>query len=210
MNHSVSTACTTYLVVCGSNYKPCQAIKQRLSDAAIYSPQGQILEPFFLHNMIMHEASVECKSVIAKLRRRLYAELDKVDDYAKSQGKFERKLLEHLTIQLHGISQDTDSLLASADMAEMVANKMLKAHKRLADILRVNSHDRYTGLRNDIRKTNDGIAYMLASMQAQKRWLLSYRSRKDIAMNLVSQKASTQGRDFKKPKLKDIFRSSIS
>jgi hypothetical protein len=35
-------------------------------------------------------------------------------------------------------------------------------------------------------KISDALRYLLESAESQKRWLVSYKSRKDIALNLVS------------------------
>jgi hypothetical protein len=182
MTYDVKLASTTYIIVCGDDYPSSMTVKARLQAAlsgtseAVMS-KSHARDPYLLHCMISHEALVEAKSVITALRHRLYDQLDKVDIYAKNT--LERKTLEHLTIELHGISQDTDSLLASADMAEMIATRMLAAHTRFKGLSVAEE------FRDKTVKINDSLRYLQVSVQSQKRWLLSYKSRKDIAMNLV-------------------------
>jgi hypothetical protein len=182
MTYDIKLASTTYIIVCGEENPTCATVKTRLQ--AIVSgiseevvPKSHAYDPYLLHSMIYHEALVESKSIITALRHRLYDQLDKVDAYAKNT--LQRKALENLTIELHGISQDTDSLLASADMAEMIATRMLAAHSRFEELPGAYK------IRDKAVKISDSIRYLQVSVQAKKRWLLSYRSRKDIAMNLV-------------------------
>lgn len=80
-----------------------------------------------------HEALFEAKAIVTALRHRLYDQLNMVDAYAKEPS--DRRNLERLTMELHGVSQDTDSLLASADMAEMIAESMLVSHRRCEHML---------------------------------------------------------------------------
>ena len=173
---------TTYIIVCGDDYPSSDTVKARLQASFSgvseeVSSKLHIRNPYLLHCMIFHEAFVEAKSIITKLRHRLYDQLDKVDDYAKDT--LDRKTLEILTIELHGVSQDTDSLLASADMAEMIATRMQAAHSRFEELVVVSE------LKDKTVKINDSLRYLQTSVQSQRRWLLSYKSRKDIAMNLV-------------------------
>jgi hypothetical protein len=185
MKYDVKQDSTTYIVVCGTNYKPNEAIKTRLNvtfneENVSSDKMSPASDPFFLHTMIYHEAITECKTVIGGNRRRLYDQLDKVDEYAKTS--LSRTDLQRLTIELHGVSQDTDSLMASAEMAQMIATSMSDAHKRFASLPIA-----YEAANKDITiKTTDSITYFKVAMAAQKRWLQSYTSRKDIAMNLVS------------------------
>jgi hypothetical protein len=187
MNHSALVS-TTYIVVSGGQYLPNETIKERLT--ALFSGSTEALasrshtrDPFLLHCMITHEALVEAKGVITSLRRRLYDQLDKVDLYAKNALK--REHLEELTIELHGISQNTDSLIASADMAEMIATTMASAHSRFIDILG------HKDVKDKTMKVSDSLRYLQSSIQSQRRWLLSHKARKDIAMNLVCRPTNT-------------------
>jgi hypothetical protein len=182
MTHDAVLACTTYIIVCGSQNPSSETVKARLTAnligaSEVVTSKSHTRDPFFLHCMISHEAFVEAKGIITSLRHRLYDQLDKVDVYAKNTSN--RKNLENLTIELHEISQDTDSLLASADMAEMIATRMLTAHSRFEYLLSADN------IKDKAVKLGDSLQYLQSSVQSQKRWLLSYKSRKDIAMNLV-------------------------
>ena len=128
--------------------------------------------------MIIHESLIGAKPTITSVRHRLYDQLDMVDAYAKEPS--DRKALEKLTNELHGISQDADSLLASADMVEIVLKGILSAHQRF-QMVQIDQKSR-----NEIINANDSIRYLLSSVQSQRRWIMSYKSRKDTAMNLVS------------------------
>jgi hypothetical protein len=182
MSYDVHLACTTYVIACGSENPLNSLVKARLEvhlggPSETVTAKSHTKDPFLLHCMIFHEGFTEAKAIITKLRHRLYDQLDMVDAYAKNPS--DRKNLENLTIELHGVSQDTDSLLASADMAEMIATKMAKAHRRFEAILTD------ANLKDKTTKLEDALGYLQSSVQSQRRWLLSYKSRKDIAMNLV-------------------------
>lgn len=182
MTHDAALSCTTYIIIGGNQSPFSTAVKARLTANFIEVPKkvtskSHTLDPFLLHSMIFHESFIGAKEIITSLRHRLYDQLDKVDIYAKNTSN--RKNLENLTIELHGISQNTDSLLASADMAEMIATKMLIAHGRFEALLGVDD------IKDKTVKLSDSLRYLQSSTQSQKRWLLSYKSRKDTAMNLV-------------------------
>jgi len=185
MSYDVETSCATYVIVCGEDNPLIQMVKNRLkaifsevsSDANV-NTMRHARDPFLLHSMISHEALVEAKDIVKKLRMRLYDQLDTVDKYAENPS--DRKILENLTIQLHAVSQDTDSLISSAEMAEMIAERMLSAHARFVSLKNP------VEIRDVLEKHVDSLNYLKSSVQSQKRWLLGYKSRKDIAMNLVS------------------------
>jgi hypothetical protein len=85
------------------------------------------------------------------------------------------------------ISQNADSYVASAEMGIMVTECLVKSHERFSSYsLSTNNLD--VGV-----AVADSLAYLVNSMQSQRRWLLSYKARKETAMNLVShsQKLST-------------------
>lgn len=182
MNYDVQKKETTYLVTCGENNPHNQTIKTRLEECfklpVYYTGDETHVDPFFLHSMIIHESLVGAKPIITSVRHRLYDQLDMVDAYAKEPS--DRKALEKLTNELHGISQDADSLLASADMVEIVLKGILSAHQRF-QMVQIDQKSR-----NEIINANDSIRYLLSSIQSQRRWIMSYKSRKDTAMNLVS------------------------
>jgi hypothetical protein len=182
MNYNANLACTTYIVVSGFPHPPLETIKARLAESFggecedIFE-KSHAVNPFLLHCMISHESMVEAKSIVSALRYRLYDQLDMIDAYAKEPS--DRRNLENITVELHGISQDTDSLLASADMAQMIAERMICAHERFEIAMdEAKAKDKMV-------KVKDSLRYLQTSIQSQRRWLLSYKSRKDIAMNLV-------------------------
>lgn len=126
-------------------------------------------------------------------------QLDQVEKYCKKgPDEREKNKLEKLTIGLHTVSQDTDSLLASADMASMILRRVSEADLRYANW--VWEPDR----QNAFGKPADAISYLSASVESQVRWLASYKSRKDIAMNLVSEAS------FQNMQKLTLRRSSIS
>lgn len=182
MNYDAEVACTTYIIVSGNPHPPLEIIKTRLAES-FNGENEDVLEkshamnPFLLHCMISHESLVEAKSIISALRYRLYDQLDMIDAYAKEPS--DRRNLENITVELHSISQDTDSLPASADMAQMIAERMICAHERFEMVLDE------AKIKDKTVKLKDSLRYLQTSIQSQRRWLLSYKSRKDIAMNLV-------------------------
>ena len=191
MNYDANLACTTYIIASGFPHPPLETIKARLAESfggecEDVFQKSHAMDPFLLHCMISHESMVEAKSIVSALRYQLYDQLDMIDAYAKEPS--DRRNLENITIELHGISQDTDSLLASADMAQMIAERMINAHERFEI-----SMDGAKA-KDKMVKVMDSLQYLQTSIQSQKRWLLSYKSRKDIAMNLVCSKSSRSAR----------------
>jgi hypothetical protein len=186
MTHSLPSQSTTYVVVSSPSQARNEVVKERLSDMfrpqTDLSPNTSVLlsDPFMLHIVITHEAFRDAKSVITNMRYKLYDALDNVDEYfQRAANHRSRAALERLTIQLHVVSQDTDSMTASADMAGMILRRITTAYQRYTDS--VQARDKKDGL----MKIFDAISYLSMSIESQKRWLNSYKSRKDIAMNLV-------------------------
>lgn len=131
-------------------------------------------DPFLPLSIICHESLVDAKAIITELRHRLYDQLDIVDIY--SETPFDRSNVKELTSQLHKVSQDADSLFASAEMGTMVIEHIIRARDRALNLFPQALSDVNVG---------DSLSYIKQSLDSQKRWLLSYKSRKDIAMNLV-------------------------
>lgn len=71
-------------------------------------------------------------------------------------------------------------MTAGAEMTGMIVRRMQASHDRYRESLPKGS------MTDASTKTSDGLQYLLESAESQKRWLLSYKSRKDIALNLVS------------------------
>jgi hypothetical protein len=85
-----------------------------------------------------------------------------------------------MTIQLHVVSQGIDAMTANAEMQSMIVRKLMAGHERYR-------HDTHSLITTDtLTGTSDALQYLADSIESQRRWLLSYKARKDIAMNLVS------------------------
>lgn len=186
MSHQSQTAVTTYIVVSGEADTCIGISKSRLEDAFRRPKPGQVTlekatDPFLLHNIIAQESFLQSKPVITKLRFRLYDQLDKVDAYGKGEEIVDRAALKALTNELHLISQDADSLVAGAEMGTMITERMYEAHTTLKTSVEVR-------LQRHFCQVEDSLGHLVHSLQARRRWILSYKSRKDIAMNLVSQR----------------------
>ncbi|KAF8537354.1 hypothetical protein BDD12DRAFT_911533 [Trichophaea hybrida] len=183
MAYDIPQGCATYFVVSEENYASNETVKERLSET--FKPEmSESLsanDPFMLHVMVAHESLIQSKSVTTDLRYKLYDQLDKVDEYAAAPSAHRRNL-ETLTTSLHIISQNADSLIASADMAATIADLMSSAHDRFVTAHRGDPNALSS---NKSIEISDSIRYLLNSIRAEKRWLLSYKNRKDIAMNLV-------------------------
>lgn len=186
MVHDMSTLSTTYVIVCSPHHTRNEIVKERLQDifdgnTGRRTPTTNLQDPFLLGLLITQEAFIEAKTIITSLRYTLYDQLDRVDAYSKtSQSKRGRNELEELTIQLHVASQETDSHFASADMTAMILRRMLSAHNRYLAAIEAGCR------KSAFMRTTCAIEYLYASVESQMRWLNSYKSRKDIAMNLVS------------------------
>lgn len=185
MAHSFSSNCTTYILVCDAQQTRFDIVKERLSDILnadrkTWTALSDSIDPFFLHLLITHEVFLDAVPSITKLRHQLYDSLDRVDRYAETAaGGRKRSELEELTIQLHVVSQETDRMSANVEMSSMIVQRLLRAHERY----RGNVDE--VGKRDSVVKTDDALRYLAESIESQKRWLNSYKSRKDIAMNLV-------------------------
>ncbi|KAK6510483.1 hypothetical protein TWF506_009589 [Arthrobotrys conoides] len=182
MSYDLPAKRVFYLIVTGVNCSKTAFVKDRLFQTFCRNEDNKIAQrsfgdPFFIHTLIFHESLNELKPVMAVLRTHLYDQLDEVDAYAKEPS--DRRKLEKLTTELHVVSRDADSLLASSDMAIMVSDRMLEAHKVIQPLL-------FTQFKyEEYHKTADALAHLRDSAQTHKRWLTSYKNRKDIAMNLV-------------------------
>lgn len=179
MGFDSKSASATYIIISGKDEPYLDRVKCRLSD---YFPSGGTLgatmlhpkDPFLLLSMICHESLVDAKAIVTELRHRLYDQLDIVDMY--SESPFDRSKLRELTNQLHKVSQDVDSLFASAEMGTMIIEHVIQARHRALRL--------FPRALSEVN-VDDSLFYVKQSLESQKRWLLSYKSRKDIAMNLV-------------------------
>jgi hypothetical protein len=181
MRHSLSDNTTTYIVVIDKRHSRTLHIKRRI--AACFSAAGPAdkQDPFMLHCLISQEMLLDGESVIAPLKTDLYTQLDLVDECiitpSRDRGKED---LERMTVQLHYISRIIDPLIAYADMTAMILRRLQASHDRYCD------GDPGHGISNATIKTSDSIRYLLESAESRKRWLLSYKSRKDATLSLVS------------------------
>ncbi|RMY22689.1 hypothetical protein D0867_02554 [Hortaea werneckii] len=181
MTYDAAYRDTTYLIVCNPAHPKRNAITRRIVEAIDCTSKLTDLDPFMLHALIAHEIFIEAKSTITPLRRRLYDQLDMVDQYAQNPSPKDRKKgeLESMTIQLHVISQDIDSKTASADMTHMIVRRLESAHQRYRQRKYHNS------ICTAVEQTADALQYLSESIESQRRWVISYKARKDIALNLV-------------------------
>lgn len=181
MQHDLGDSTTLYIVTTDRGHSRLTHIKRRMNACLGVKHAADVQDPFMLHCLIVHEMLMDAKSVIAPLRGSLYDLLDLVDEYSmKPASKRGKKELENITIQLHVVSQEIDSSTAGAEMTAMIVRKMQASHDRYCSGVPLGS------IVNARNKTSDTLRYLLESSEAQKRWLLCYKSRKDTALNLVS------------------------
>lgn len=181
MMHELATKNTTYLIVCNKQHARLQDIQKRLVEVLGQTEAADATDPFMLHLLVVHETFLDAKSVITPLRYQLYDQLDRVDKYAQEPSLQRLKAeLEDMTIRLHVVSQELDSMTASADMTGMIVRRLLSGHERYQKSMQAH------GIADATTRTTDALHWLAESVESQRRWLLSYKSRKDIAMNLVS------------------------
>lgn len=88
-------AATTYIFVSGDADPIVEFSKQRLKDAFAHPASIQegpirVSDPFFLHDVIAQDSSLQSKSAITKVQRRLYDQLEVVEDEKSAKkGKTE-------------------------------------------------------------------------------------------------------------------------
>ncbi|KXT09169.1 hypothetical protein AC579_7288 [Pseudocercospora musae] len=199
MTHDLTTKATTYVISCSKEQAQLKVIQERLEDAFRAATVTEAADPFMLHALVTHEVFAEARSVVTPVRYQLYDQLDRVDKYAERSAKGiepsptntslaksnlaveqdEPENLQDITIQLNVVSQEVDSMTANADMASMIVHRLIEAHDRYRESVTSVS------MRNAVTKTHDSLQYLAQSIDAQKRWLQSYKVRKDTAMNLV-------------------------
>ncbi|KAI5460123.1 hypothetical protein BGZ63DRAFT_389556 [Mariannaea sp. PMI_226] len=184
ISYDFGTLATTYIVISGLGEPWVERAKCRLSDYFVRTKSDQALagpeslDPFLIQSLLCHESLVDAKRLILELRGRLYHVLDTVSAYSKTP--FDRRNLNAMTNELHNVSKDADSLFGSAEMGLMVAQHSLNARKR---ILRRSGSK--TGHSFEDSNVGDALSYLIWSINSQKRYIQSYKFRKDTAMNLV-------------------------
>jgi hypothetical protein len=107
-----------------------------------------------------------------------YTQLDSNHENSSKAG---RNLLQSITVELHSVSQTTDSGMANADMSIRLTEFMYA---------RFREHCYATPPANPqageaLRATQQAIFYTLNSWYSQSNWLRHYKARKDTAMGFV-------------------------
>jgi hypothetical protein len=181
MKHGLSDNTTNYIVVIDKRHPRTLHIKRRIAACFSAAAPADRQDPFMLHCLVAQEIFLDGQSVITPLEADLYTQLELVDEYiSKLEHRRQKEDLERMTVQLHYISRMIDPLIANADMTGMIIRSRQASHNRYCDSRPGAS------LLDATTKTSDALRYLLESAESQKRWLLSYKSRKDATLNLVS------------------------
>ncbi|QDS75701.1 hypothetical protein FKW77_007902 [Venturia effusa] len=142
--------------------------------------------PFFIHALVSGLAFEQSKEYLDDVRKRLMDPIAEVNDYSeksfytdfkKQSGMEARQQLKDITKQLHLVSQTCDSGIANAAMSLRLCEDMLEAYDRFVGPL--------NGSLASWRQTRDSMAWLSKTWLSQKNWLVSYKARKDTAMNFV-------------------------
>jgi hypothetical protein len=107
-------------------------------------------------------------------------QLDRVDSYSNSAENTGKDELRAITKELHFVSQNADSLIASTDAAMFLLKKMQEVHTALLE----NRPEMFSKTYHT--RVHDSMMRLLGSMETYVKYLQSWKSRKDTAMNLVS------------------------
>jgi hypothetical protein len=146
--------------------------------------------PFIIHAIVSGLAFEQSKEYLKDVQDRLFSQIAKVNDYSKESNYtgFEnssrtdsRRQLEDITKQLHLVSQTCDSGIANAAMSINLSQDMLDAYDRFVESP-MNAPASW-------RQTRDSMVWILKTWQCQNNWLVSYKARKDTAMNFVRRPA---------------------
>ena len=180
MTHNLADRTTSYVVMTDRTHSRLEDVRRRIRASFASGGLPDTKDPFMVHCLVLHEIFLDAKSVITPLRGSLYDQLDLVDIYSsKPLSERGRNELEDMTIEMHVISQEIDSVTAGAEMTAMIVRRMQLAHDRYCTLLGPKP------IEDGNTKVSDALQYLLESAESQKRWLVSYKSRKDIALNLV-------------------------
>ncbi|KAI1613105.1 hypothetical protein EDD36DRAFT_488149 [Exophiala viscosa] len=147
-------------------------------------------DPFLIHAIVSGYAYQQSTQYLADVRGRLMAEIAEVNNYSKESyaaprpgepGAHDgRKKLESITKNLHLVSQTCDTGIANADMSIMLCKEMLDAYAAFS------KSDTLQGPPLEPRRQlQDSLGWVLKTWHCQKNWLISYKARKDTAMNFV-------------------------
>ncbi|KAJ4251827.1 hypothetical protein NW762_011124 [Fusarium torreyae] len=173
---------TTYVVSSGEVELFVERTKARLRDyfgKTLTQPAKvgpEVFDPFLVQSILCQESLLAARQPITELRHRLYDVLDVVGEYSKEP--FDRSNLKEMTNKLHKVSQDADSLAVSVEMGLMIAQNSSRGWNAIRSSSPTRS--KFGG-----STVGDSLDYIARSLESQLRWLQSYKSRKDIAMNLV-------------------------
>ena len=196
--HDLLSGLSTYFIATSSGEDWISALTEVLKPADSTSSEQQTIlksvagSPFSLHAVMSGIAFAHSQEYVKLVRDRLMNQIRKVNDYSEHpskkygnlqslQGNFEERLmLENITKELHLVSQTADTGIANADMAIKIYEEMLDAFTQFQAQENLESHT------SAVHSTEDALRYTLKSMQCQRNWLVSYKARKDTAMNFVS------------------------
>ena len=170
----VSSDCTRDLVI--------RTSRERLATAFSGAKQSACygaIDPYLFNTIIAQEVHIQSKKHFTRVRHNLWAQFGVLFEHSKSHADLGRDELKSLTNQFHEISQDADRLIAHAEMLTMIADRTCKAH----DHLRKESCPTQ---RQDFVLVDACLRDLVESLSSRKRWLTSYKSRKDTVMKLVS------------------------
>ncbi|KAI1387584.1 uncharacterized protein F4822DRAFT_407031 [Hypoxylon trugodes] len=145
-----------------------------------------MFNPFFIHALVSGTAYRQSTEYLGDVRTNLMEQIIKVNDYSQETHPYlgdgegvdaGRKKLEDITKKLHLVSQTCDSGIASADMSIELCREMLEAYMSFTA----------NGIEDPASRQHvqDSMAWILKTWHCQKNWLISYKARKDTAMNFV-------------------------
>lgn len=187
--NDLGNSATTYIISSGKNEEWVTRAKKRLTECLTrpydkaFAVMAEVRDPFYVQSLLCHESLVDAKPSIAQLRQRLYEVLKVVNDY--SQEAFDRVSLKDMTRKLHQVSQDADSLLSSAEMGSMIAAHSQRSREEILGLAMTAVSSTKSSHPFAGSSVGEALAYLDQSLASQRRWLASYKARKDIAMNLV-------------------------
>ncbi|KAI9705287.1 MAG: hypothetical protein M1820_005286 [Bogoriella megaspora] len=142
--------------------------------------------PFWIHAFMSGSAYLQSVDYLADVRGQLFSQIAEVNDYSKEsysgfpslhRNKDGRQKLQNITKNLHTISQTCDSGIANANMSIRLCEEMLEAYSTFST--------EPTNPPESWRQIHDSIQWVLKTWHCQKNWLISYKARKDTAMNFV-------------------------
>ncbi|RYP05121.1 hypothetical protein DL764_004037 [Monosporascus ibericus] len=180
---------TSYYIVSGARDDGCAtAILDRMGvpnpNTPYSGPKVEAAEnPFFIHALVSGYAYQQSTDFMADVRDRLFSQIAEVNDYSKEsharnrRGNSGRQKLENITKNLHLVSQTCDTGIANADMSIKLSEEMIVAYNAFCS--------GEATLPDSWRHIQDSMEWILRTWQCQKNWLVSYKARKDTAMNFV-------------------------